>query len=147
MRATAKVFNRNKAGHDVKRVVIDGGGLVTLDGMGKRRILYQDTCDQRQVWTTSHCDNQAFPHLVVQNLTFAHGNSTGNHFEGGGGGAIFDRGGSSRSSTRRSSATAATASAPTSAAPRSARSRSSAADRSTSWAAPSAAVAAATGPG
>ena len=93
MRATAKVFNRNKAGHDVKRVVIDGGGLVTLDGMGKRRILYQDTCDQRQVWTTSHCDNQAFPHLVVQNLTFAHGNSTGNHFEGGGGGAIFDRGG------------------------------------------------------
>ena len=73
--------------------MIDGGGLVTLDGMGKRRILYQDTCDQRQVWTTNHCDDQAFPQLVVQNLTFAHGNSTGNHFEGGGGGAIFDRGG------------------------------------------------------
>src|SRR3954451_12339289 len=35
MRATAKVFNGNKAGHDVKRVVIDGGGLVTLDGLGK----------------------------------------------------------------------------------------------------------------
>ena len=74
-------------------VVIDGGGLVTLSGMGKRRILYQDTCDQRQVWTTAHCDDQALPQLVVQNLTFAHGNSTGNHFEGGGGGAIFDRGG------------------------------------------------------
>ena len=93
MHATAKVFNRNKAGHDVKRVVIDGGGLVTLDGMGKRRILYQDTCDPRQVWTTSHCDNQAFPRLVVQNLTLAHGNSTGKRFEGGGGGAVFDRGG------------------------------------------------------
>ena len=77
----------------MKRVVIDGGGLVTLDGMGKRRILYQDTCDPRQVWTTSHCDNQAFPRLVVQNLTLAHGNSTGKRFEGGGGGAVFDRGG------------------------------------------------------
>ena len=87
MTHTAKVVNTSS------RVVIDGGGLVTLDGRGKRRILYQDTCDQRQIWTTSHCDDQARPHLVVQNLTLAHGNSTGNHFEGGGGGAIFDRGG------------------------------------------------------
>ena len=39
--------------------------------MGKRRILYQDTCDPRQVWTTDHCDDQAMPRLVVQNLTFA----------------------------------------------------------------------------
>jgi len=61
--------------------------------MGKRRILYQDTCDQRQVWATDHCDDQAFPRLVLQNLTFANGNSTGQHFEGGGGGAVFDRGG------------------------------------------------------
>jgi hypothetical protein len=30
---------------------------------------------------------------VVQNMTFADGNSTGETFEGGGGGAIFDRGG------------------------------------------------------
>lgn len=94
MRRTAKVVN----GHGPKatptgRVVIDGGGLVTLSGMGNRRILYQDTCDKRQVWATDHCDDQSFPHLVVQNLTMAHGNSTGNHFEGGGGGAIFDRGG------------------------------------------------------
>jgi hypothetical protein len=74
-------------------VVLDGGGLVTLGGGGKRRILYQDTCDRRQIWTTSHCDNQATPRLVVQNLTFADGNATGATFDGGGGGAIFARGG------------------------------------------------------
>ncbi|MGA8246227.1 MAG: hypothetical protein WB797_04920 [Nocardioides sp.] len=92
MHHTAKVVN----GHGRKvthRVVLDGGGLVTLDGGGRRRILYQDTCDPRQVWTTDHCDDQAFPRLVVQHLTLAHGNSTGNHYEGGGGGAVFDRGG------------------------------------------------------
>jgi hypothetical protein len=31
--------------------------------------------------------------LIVQNMSFVDGNSTGQHFEGGGGGAIFDRGG------------------------------------------------------
>jgi hypothetical protein len=87
MRSTAKVVNTSR------RVVIDGGGLVTLSGQGKRRILYQDTCDQRQVWTTSHCQDQAEPRLVVQHLTLANGNSTGQRFEGGGGGAVFDRGG------------------------------------------------------
>jgi hypothetical protein len=87
MRQTAKVVNTSR------RVVLDGGGLVTLSGGGKRRILYQDTCDRRQIWTTSHCDNQATPRLVVQNLTFADGNATGATFDGGGGGAIFARGG------------------------------------------------------
>jgi hypothetical protein len=87
MRATAKVRNTSS------RVVIDGGGKVTLSGAGVRRILYMDTCDKRQVWTTSHCDNQASPKLTVQNITFAHGNSTGDKFDGGGGGAIFARGG------------------------------------------------------
>ena len=42
-----------------------------------RRILYMDTCDQAQGWTTSHCQNQSTPHLTVQNLTFTEGNSTG----------------------------------------------------------------------
>jgi hypothetical protein len=87
MKQTAKVVNTSR------RVVLDGRGLVTLSGGGRRRILYQDTCDQRQVWTTSHCDDQATPRLVVQNLTFARGNSTGETYEGGGGGAIFVRGG------------------------------------------------------
>ena len=87
MKRTAKVVNTSR------RVVLDGRGLVTLSGGGKRRILYQNTCDQRQTWTTSHCDDQATPRLVVQNLTFADGDSTGETYEGGGGGAIFARGG------------------------------------------------------
>ena len=58
MKQTAKVVNTSR------RVVLDGRGLVTLSGGGKRRILYQNTCDQRQTWTTSHCDNQATPRLV-----------------------------------------------------------------------------------
>ncbi len=87
LRQTAKVVNTSR------RVVLDGGGLVTLSGGGTRRILYQDTCDRRQRWTTSHCDDQATPVLVVQNLTFADGNATGERYDGGGGGAIFARGG------------------------------------------------------
>jgi hypothetical protein len=89
---TARVFNR-RAGVDVARVVIDGGGKVTLSGGGRVRILYQDTCDPAQVWTTSHCQDQPWPALSVQNLTFADGDSTGETFDGGGGGAIFARGG------------------------------------------------------
>ncbi len=90
MRSTAKVVNTSH------RVVLDGRGLVTLSGAGTRRILYMDTCDQNQVWTTSHCDNQAEPRLIVQNMSFTRGNSTGQHFDGGGGGAIFARGGQLR---------------------------------------------------
>jgi polymorphic membrane protein len=87
MRRTAKVVNTSR------RVVLDGRGRVTLSGGGKRRILYQNTCDKRQTWTTSHCDDQATPRLVVQNLTFVGGNATGATYDGGGGGAIFARGG------------------------------------------------------
>jgi hypothetical protein len=87
MAATAKVMNTSR------QVVLDGGGLVTLSGEGRRRILYMDTCDRAQVWTTSHCQDQATPALTVENIAFADGNSTGELFDGGGGGAIFDRGG------------------------------------------------------
>ncbi|HEX5619175.1 MAG TPA: hypothetical protein VFX51_12180 [Solirubrobacteraceae bacterium] len=87
LKRTAKVVNTSR------RVVLDGRGLVTLSGGGKRRILYQNTCDQQQTWTTSHCDDQATPSLVVQNLTFARGDATGETIDGGGGGAIFARGG------------------------------------------------------
>ncbi|MBN2744546.1 MAG: hypothetical protein JXR39_11695 [Marinilabiliaceae bacterium] len=83
----AKVFN--DAGN---QVVIDGGGLITLSGGGKTRILYMNTCDEKQHWTTSHCDNQEFPQLTVQNITFADGNSTSEK-EYDGGGAIWVRGG------------------------------------------------------
>ncbi|TWJ24637.1 hypothetical protein JD76_04789 [Micromonospora endolithica] len=88
MKATAKVRNANGP-----RVVLDGAGKVTLSGQGQRRILYMNTCDEAQGWTTSHCQNQDHPQLTVQNLTFAEGNSTGQRAEGGGGGAIFVRGG------------------------------------------------------
>jgi hypothetical protein len=87
MGATAKVLNTRR------EVVLDGGGLVTLSGQGRRRILYMDTCDPGQVFTTSHCQDQATPRLVVENLGFADGDSTGDDFDGGGGGAIFARGG------------------------------------------------------
>jgi hypothetical protein len=87
MNATAKVTNTSP------EVVLDGGGLVTLSGEGRRRILYMDTCDPVQKWTTSHCQDQSSPRLIVQNMTFTDGNSTGQDFDGGGGGAIFDRGG------------------------------------------------------
>jgi hypothetical protein len=87
MQRTAKVVNTSQ------RVVLDGRGRVTLSGGGKRRILYQNTCDKQQIWTTSHCDDQATPRLVVQNLTLAAGDATGETVDGGGGGAIFARGG------------------------------------------------------
>ncbi|MGB9442455.1 MAG: hypothetical protein WCB15_31245 [Desulfobacterales bacterium] len=83
----AKVFN--DANPDI---VIDGGGLVSLSGGGRTRILYMNTCDADQVWTTPHCQNQDHPRLTVQNITFANGNSTG-EIEYDGGGAIWVRGG------------------------------------------------------
>ncbi len=82
---TAKVFNNTGP-----RIVIDGGGLVTLSGQGRHRILYMNTCDEAQVWTTPMCQNQDHPQLTVQNLTFIDGNASG---EEEGGGAIFARGG------------------------------------------------------
>lgn len=84
-------------------VVIDGGGLVTLTGSGKRRILFSDTC--RGKWSTDDCVNQPFPKIVVQNITFKDG-FNGTHqvkctanepkcWYGGvdGGGAIYAEGG------------------------------------------------------
>jgi hypothetical protein len=91
MTETAKIVNDTGP-----EIVIDGGGLITLSGGGSRRILYMNTCDPAQVWTTSHCQDQDHPRLTVQNLRFADGNSTGAAVGlegGGGGGAIFVRGG------------------------------------------------------
>ncbi len=89
MKATAKVVNTSH------RVVLDGGGKVTLSGGGKLRILYMNTCDPKQKYTTSDCWEQHWPQLVVQNLTLRNAYSsvretpTSNY----GGGAIFDEGG------------------------------------------------------
>jgi hypothetical protein len=97
MKATARV---PKTRH---LVVLDGRGLVTLSGGGKRRILFSDTC--QGTWSTSDCVNQPYPKIVVQNITFADGFS-GTHqatctanaprcWYGGvdGGGAIYVEGG------------------------------------------------------
>jgi len=85
-------------------VVLDGGGLVTLSGGGKRRILFSDTCAGH--WSTDDCVNQPYPKIVVQNITFEDGyngahqatNCTANVprcWYGGvdGGGAIYVEGG------------------------------------------------------
>lgn len=87
LEATAKIFNDTGP-----EIVIDGGGLVTLSGAGQRRILYMNTCDENQVWTTPNCDNQDHPRLTLQNLTFIDGNSKG-EAEHDGGGAVWVRGG------------------------------------------------------
>jgi hypothetical protein len=89
MRATAKVVNKHR------ETVLDGGGKVTLNGMGKVRILYQNTCDKKQVWTTGDCWQQHWPLLVVQNLTFADAYSGVRQTSTSayGGGAIFAEGG------------------------------------------------------
>jgi hypothetical protein len=83
----AKVFNDANP-----EVVIDGAGLVTLSGGGATRILYMNTCDPDQHWTSDHCQNQDTPRFTVQNLTFIDGNSR-NETEYDGGGAIWVRGG------------------------------------------------------
>ncbi|MFT3770258.1 MAG: hypothetical protein QM820_32925 [Minicystis sp.] len=82
---TAKIFNDTGP-----KIVIDGGDKVTLSGGGAVRILYQNTCDEMQHWTTDHCNDQDTPQLTVQNLTFVDGNAKGQEE---GGGAIFVRGG------------------------------------------------------
>ena len=83
---TAKIVNDTGP-----EIVIDGGRRVTLSGGGARRILYMNTCDEAQTWTTPMCQNQDHPRLTVQNLTFVDGNATGEDPDGGG--AIFVRGG------------------------------------------------------
>jgi hypothetical protein len=92
MTATAKVRNTSH------RVVLDGRGLITLNGGGKHQILYMDTCDPKQVITTDDCFNQQWPQLIVQNMTFENGYSAvrqtpNTNFGGGGGGAIYSEGG------------------------------------------------------
>jgi hypothetical protein len=89
MTATAKVVNTSH------RVVLDGGGLITLSGGGKHQILYMNTCDKKQIWTTDDCFDQEWPQLIVQNMTFEDGYSAVRQTPTSsyGGGAIFAEGG------------------------------------------------------
>ena len=87
MLETARVFNNTGP-----KIVIDGGNKVTLSGLNQRRILYMNTCDSNQVFTTPQCQNQDHPQLSVQNIRFINGNSKSEtQFDGGG--AIWVRGG------------------------------------------------------
>jgi hypothetical protein len=89
MTATAKVVNTSH------QVVLDGGGKVTLSGGGSIRILYMNTCDSAQTYTTSDCWEQQWPQLVVQDMTFtdAYSATMQSKTASYGGGAIFDEGG------------------------------------------------------
>ncbi len=89
MTATAKVVNTSH------QVVLDGGGKVTLSGAGTTRILYMNTCDAAQQYTTTDCYEQQWPQLVVQNLTLSDAYSAVQQASNAsyGGGAIFDEGG------------------------------------------------------
>lgn len=83
----AKVFNDS-----LPDVVIDGKGKIALSGGNKSRILYMNTCDSLQHWTTPHCQDQDHPRLTVQNLTFVDADArTETKYDGGG--AIWARGG------------------------------------------------------
>jgi len=95
MTATANIYNQ-VSGVNNEKVVIDGGGLITLDGGNARRILYQNTCDSNLIWATSTCDTQTFPKLTVQNIAFANGLGASSQVATGGllgGGAIYVSGG------------------------------------------------------
>jgi hypothetical protein len=97
MTATASVIKTQRL------VVLDGRGLITLSGGGKRRILYSDTC--AGTWSSDDCVNQPYPQVVVQNITFEDGYSDAHQatctaniprcWYGGvdGGGAIYVEGG------------------------------------------------------
>ncbi len=105
MHTTASVIKTRRL------VVLDGGGLVTLSGGGKRRILYSDTCAGK--WSTNDCVNQPYPQIVVQNLTLEDGYDGAHQatctanipkcWYGGvdGGGAIYVEGGQFRAVNSR----------------------------------------------
>lgn len=91
-----------KVRNSTRKLVIDGGGKVTLSGGNTKRILYIDTCDTSLGSVSGNClYAPKWPEVTVQNITFANGNATSAPFvspgdpngRNGGGGAIFALGG------------------------------------------------------
>ena len=91
-----------KVRNSTAKLVLDGGGKVTLSGGNANRILYIDTCDTSLGSVSGNClYAPAGPQVTVQNLTFADGNATNASYvspgdSGGGangGGAVFALGG------------------------------------------------------
>jgi len=86
-----EIFNDGGATKDGS-VTLDGGDLITLSGGGQNRILYQNTCDAALHYTTTHCQDQPAPHLVLQNIAFSGGSAAATSSVLGGG-AMFIGGG------------------------------------------------------
>ena len=90
-----------KVRNSTPKLVLDGGGKVTLSGGGTNRILYVDTCDTSLGAVSGNClYAPQGPRVTVQNLTLADGNATnasyvspGDNGGSNGGGAIFALGG------------------------------------------------------
>ena len=88
-----------QGGTKVNKVVIDGGGLVTLSGNNQRGIFYANTCEESFGWLSARCDLETTPLVVFQNIGLVNGNATNGPAGydgvggGGGGGAIAMRGG------------------------------------------------------
>ncbi len=91
-----------KVRNSTRKLVIDGGGKVTLSGGNSKRILYIDTCDASLGSVSGNClYAPKWPEVTVQNITLANGNATnasyvspGDVNQGSnGGGAIFALGG------------------------------------------------------
>ena len=86
--------------NNVDKVVIDGGGKITLSGGGSSRILEVATCDKTNGGYPAgdgDCNTNPGPALVVQNLSFVDGSAVGipeGDDNGAGGGAIHAQGGS-----------------------------------------------------
>ena len=111
---THPVLVRSGPGHDHPRADREGrqhrrsassstaAGVVTLSGGGERRILYKNTCDRAQVWTTSTATTRRAPGSSCAQMTFADGNATGETTTAGAAARSSCAAAGSRSSTRSS---------------------------------------------
>jgi len=83
-----------QGGTKVSKVVVDGGGLVTLSGNDQRGIFYANTCEESFGWLSARCDLETTPLVVFQNIVLKDGNATsgpaGYAGVGGGGGIYGD---------------------------------------------------------
>lgn len=86
-----------EGGVPVSRMVLDGGGLVTLDGQNARGIYYANSCQENFGWLSGRCDLEVRPAVTFKNITFVRGNATSGPAAGFenlyGGGGIAMRGG------------------------------------------------------
>jgi hypothetical protein len=80
-------INNQGGASAVGDTVIDGGGLVTLDGAGAYRIIDLDACSPP--YNSPNCDSFPHPHLTVERLTFTGAADASTD----GGGAIYRKGG------------------------------------------------------